>query len=57
MIVANDERKEMGRILVEAVDQNPIVTGLWVSSDHDGVHLWLTTVPIDLREEELGRQA
>ena len=53
MIVANDVRKEMGRILVEAVDRSPIVTGLWVSSDHDGVHFWLTTVPID-REEEIG---
>ena len=52
MIVANDVRKEMGRILVEAVDRNPIVTGLWVSSDHDGVHFWLATVPIGLQEEE-----
>jgi len=51
MVVADDVRKEMGRIIVEAVDRDLVVTGVWVSSNHEGVDVWITTVPIDMEEE------
>jgi hypothetical protein len=41
--VALETGQEMGRILAEAASQDPVVEGLWVSADHNGVHLWLVT--------------
>lgn len=50
-VAPHEMRQEMGRILVEAVEGEPSVSSLWVSTDHDGVHFWLVTVPIDMNEE------
>ena len=51
-IASLETRQEMGRILAEAASQDPVVEGLWVSADHDGVHLWLVTPPINSDEED-----
>ena len=50
-IAPYETRREMGRTLAEAVGPNPVFEGLWTSTDHDGVHFWLVTLPIDVDEE------
>ena len=42
--------QQMGRVLAEAVQDEPRVAEVWVTTWPDGVHLWLVSTPITLAE-------
>lgn len=42
--------QQMGRVLVEAVRDEPRIEEVWVSTWPDGVHLWLISTPVTLAE-------
>ena len=42
--------QQMGRVLAEAVRDEPRIEEVWVSTWPDGVHLWLISTPVTLAE-------
>ena len=50
-VAASDTRHEMERTLAEVAGREPVVSGLWVTADHEGLHFWLMTDPIDAETE------
>ncbi|MDP8961711.1 MAG: hypothetical protein M3N32_08880 [Actinomycetota bacterium] len=50
-VATSGPRHEMERALAEVVRGEPVVSGLWTTSDHEGLHFWLTVDPIDAEAE------
>ncbi len=47
----SDTRQEMERTLAQVVSREPAVSELWASADHEGLHFWLVTTPLDAETE------
>ncbi len=50
-VAATETRQEMGRVLAEAIGQDPAVNELWVSENYDGLYFWLVAGPLDDEDE------
>ncbi len=51
MVAASEARREMGPVLAKVAGWEPVVSALWVSADHEGLHFWVLTDPIDAETE------
>ena len=44
--------REIGMVFAARARQEPIARELWVTSEHDGVHLWLLIDPVEHGDAE-----
>ncbi|HZO31917.1 MAG TPA: hypothetical protein VFH48_38660 [Chloroflexota bacterium] len=50
-LLARHFAEELGNTFAQAAQSEAAVEELWVSTQRDGVHLWLVTAPIDMATE------